>query len=413
MPDERRIALGYLGLVDPGSIDDYIAAGGYAGLRKALATDPDSVVAELSRAGLRGRGGAGFPTGTKERSTAQACEECDCYVVCNADEGEPGTFKDRLIMEGSPHILIEGMIISAWAIGAGFGYVYIRGEYARSIELVRKAIADARERGFLGGNLLGSGYSFDIELRRGAGSYLCGEELTLIESLEGKRGYPRIKPPFPAEVGYRGTPTLVSNVETFANLPFIAEHGADAYLALGTPSSPGTKIFCLSGDVVRPGFAELELGVSLRSLVDDFGGGVTGGGPALAVLLGGAAGTFVSGQTLDIPMDYDALRKEGLTLGSGAVVVIGAKRSLPAVISSIMDFFAHESCGKCIPCRVGCVRLAKAAGALAGLPPEGRIALLREMAAEARLMASTSLCPLGQSPVLPLESAVARLSGSL
>ncbi len=413
MPEERRIALSYLGRVEPGSIDDYIAAGGYAALKAALARQPDELVAELSASGLRGRGGAGFPTGRKERSTAQACEECDCYVVCNADEGEPGTFKDRVIMEGEPHVLVEGMIIAAYAIGAGAGYIYIRGEYSRSIELVGKAIADARQGGFLGKNLLGSGYSFDIELRRGAGSYLCGEELTLLESLEGKRGYPRIKPPFPAEVGYRGTPTLVSNVETFANLPFIAERGAEAYLALGTPSSPGTKIFCLSGDVEKPGFVEVEFGTSLRSLVEDFAGGVRGGGRPLAVLLGGAAGTFVPGEDLDLPMDFDGLRKLGLTLGSGAVMVLGPRRSLSAMISSMMDFFRHESCGKCIPCRVGTHRLARAAARLVETPKAERKMLLGSMVAEARLMASTSLCPLGQSPVLPLESAFARLQDSL
>ncbi|HET7838123.1 MAG TPA: NADH-ubiquinone oxidoreductase-F iron-sulfur binding region domain-containing protein [Rectinemataceae bacterium] len=413
MAEERRIALSFLGRVDPGSIDDYIAAGGYAGLKAALAMDPGSVVAELSRAGLRGRGGAGFPTGRKELSTAEACGECDCFVVCNADEGEPGTFKDRIIMEGEPQLLIEGMIISAYAIGAGYGYVYIRGEYARSIELVGKAIEEAKARGFLGRGILGSAFSFDIELRRGAGSYLCGEELTLIESLEGKRGYPRIKPPFPAEVGYRGTPTLVNNVETFANLPFIVEQGADAYLALGTPSSPGTKIFCISGDVVRPGFAELEFGVSLRSIIDDLAGGVSEGGPALAVLLGGAAGTFVAGEDLDIPMDFDSLRKQGLSLGSGAVIVLGAHRSLAATISSIMDFFAHESCGKCIPCRVGTTRLAASAARLGSIPKGERKALLLSMVDEARLMASTSLCPLGQSPILPLESVARRLADSL
>jgi NADH-quinone oxidoreductase subunit F len=260
---------------------------------------------------------------------------------------------------------------------------------------------------------MGSSFSFDIELRAGAGSYLCGEELTLLESLEGRRGYPRIKPPFPAESGLWGMPTLVNNVETLANVPFIIAEGAGAYLSLGTPSSPGTKIFCLSGDVNRPGHVEVEMGVSLRSLIEDFAGGVKGGGDPAAVLLGGAAGTFVSAAMLDLPMDFDALRKAGATLGSGAVIVMGKDRSIPEMITSIMDFFRHESCGKCVPCRVGTARLAEQARALERAPRAARRAALEEMAREAGMMEKTSLCPLGQSPVLPLRSAVAHLGDVL
>jgi NADH:ubiquinone oxidoreductase subunit F (NADH-binding)/NADH:ubiquinone oxidoreductase subunit E len=406
---ERRIALRYLDRVAPLDLDAYVAAGGYGALKKALGIEPATLVAELTRAALRGRGGAGFPAGLKERAASGAEAPCLRYVVCNADEGEPGTFKDRIIMEEEPHLLLEGLAISGYAIGAPKGYIYIRGEYGLSIQRLQKAIQDASARGFLGSKILGSGFSFDIEIRPGAGSYLCGEELTLLESLEGKRGYPRIKPPFPAESGLWKMPTLVNNVETLANVPFITGEGADAYIALGTPSSPGTKIFCISGDVKRPGYVEVEMGVPLRSLIEEFAGGVKGGGLPLAVLLGGAAGTFVSSSLLDVPMDFDALKKVGLTLGSGAVIVIGRGRSLPLMLSSIMDFFRHESCGKCIPCRVGTSRLADRARALEGMSTDDRRAALREMLAEAEMMEKTSLCPLGQSPVLPLRSAVANL----
>ena len=438
-PDEPRIALRYLSLSDPTDAGEYRSAGGYEALRLALTRESGELVEEFERAKVRGRGGAGFPTGQKERSTtaARCDEECERYVVCNADEGEPGTYKDRIIMEREPHLLIEGMLVSAWAIGARQGYVYIRGEYGCAIERVEAAIRSARAAGLLGSRILGSDLSFDIELRRGAGSYLCGEELTLLESLEGRRGYPRIKPPFPAESGLWGAPTLVNNVETLAQLAWVVERGAEGYLALGTPSSPGSKIFCVSGDVARPGYGEWELGLSLGELVEAAGGlavervvareaagGVLGPGAAgageagageaagrpLAVLLGGAAGSFVSGDMLGLTMDYDALRSAGATLGSGAVIVYGPGRSIAAAISSIMDFFEHESCGKCVPCRVGTACLAAKARALLGLAEAGapraeRLALLDDMVADAELVAATSLCPLGQSPVLPLRSA--------
>ncbi len=410
---ERRIALRYVGAVPPLDLAAYRAAGGYAALQKALTQEPAAVVAELTRAILRGRGGAGFPAGLKSKAASDAAAICERYVVCNADEGEPGTFKDRIIMEGEPHLLLEGMTICGFAIGAPKGYIYVRGEYGLSIQRLKRAIKDAYAAGLLGKSVLGSGIPFDIEVKVGAGSYLCGEELTLLESLEGKRGYPRIKPPFPAESGLWGMPTLVNNVETLANVPFIVAEGASAYLSLGTPSSPGTKIFCLSGDVNRPGHVEVEMGITLRSLIDDFGGGVKGGGPPTAVLLGGAAGTFVSASMLDLPMDYDALQKAGATLGSGAVIVLGPGRSIPAMLSAILDFFRHESCGKCIPCRVGTARLAERARSLEGLSAEARREALRDMVREAEMMEKTSLCPLGQSPVLPLRSAAAHLTDGI
>ncbi len=409
-PGERRVALRHVGAV---SLDAYTKAGGYAALRQAVSRDPGAVLEEITRAILRGRGGAGFPAGIKGRTASTTEAVCERYVVCNADEGEPGTFKDRIIMEGEPHLLLEGMAISAWAIGAPKGYIYVRGEYDLSISRLTKAIREAHARGFLGQGILGTRFAFDVELRKGAGSYLCGEELTLLESLEGKRGYPRIKPPFPAESGLWGMPTLVNNVETLANVPFIVAEGATAYLAMGTASSPGTKIFCLSGDVNRPGYVEVEMGIPLRTLIQDFAGGVKGGGDPAAVLLGGAAGTFVSASMLDLPMDYDTLKKAGATLGSGAVIVLEKGRSIPNMLCSIMDFFRHESCGKCIPCRVGTARLAERARALSGMSREDRRRTLEEMVREAEAMEKTSLCPLGQSPVLPLRSAARHLADLL
>ncbi len=408
-PGETRIALRYIDTHDPEDIRSYEAAGGWAGLRAALGKDPDGLVSELTRAGLRGRGGAGFPTGTKERSTAQTCEDCDRYVVVNADEGEPGTFKDRVILEREPQLLLEGLVISAYAIGARMGYVYVRGEYTRSIRRLRLALDQAKAAGYLGRNILDSGFDFDVEIRRGAGSYLCGEELTLLESLEGKRGYPRIKPPFPAEKGLWGKPTLVNNVETLANVPWIAERGSEAYLALGVPGSPGTKVFCVSGDVVRPGFYEAELGITLRDLIQGFAGGVSCGQTPSAILLGGAAGTFASAARMEIRLDYDTLRAEGLTLGSGAVVVLGPRRDPAATIGAILEFFRHESCGKCVPCRVGTARLEEGGRDLVSAGPGRRRAVLESLVEEARRMAATSLCPLGQSPILPLASAAREL----
>jgi NADH:ubiquinone oxidoreductase subunit F (NADH-binding)/NADH:ubiquinone oxidoreductase subunit E len=410
LPGEHRIALRHVGMLSPLDLPGFTAAGGYSALRKALSMDPATVVEEITRAILRGRGGAGFPAGLKERAASGAGSANERYVVCNADEGEPGTFKDRIIMEQEPHLLLEGMVICGLAIGAHKGYLYVRGEYGLSISRLQAAIRDAESGGFLGQNILGSGFSFDIELRTGAGSYLCGEELTLLESIEGKRGYPRIKPPYPAEAGLWGKPTLVNNVETLANVPYIVSEGAAAYLSLGTPSSPGTKIFCLSGDVNTPGYVEVQLGIPLRKLIEDFGGGVKGGSAPRAVLLGGAAGTFVSASMLDVSMDYDALKKAGATLGSGAVVVMGKDRSVTAMLCAILDFFRHESCGKCIPCRVGTARLAQRARELDHLPRERRLEVLREMVREAELMDKSSLCPLGQSPVLPLRSAAAHLA---
>jgi len=382
MIQEKKVILKNAGQINPESIDEYLATGGYAGLRKALQMDPSAIIEELLEAGLRGRGGAGFSTGMKKRFTSKGCQECpQRYVVVNADEGEPGTFKDRVIMEQVPHLYLEGTIISAFSIQATKAYIYIRGEYHDSIRKTRKAIDDAYAKGFLGNNILGSGFNLHVEIKLGAGSYLCGEELTMLESLEGKRGNPRIKPPFPAQKGLFGMPTLVNNVETLANVPIIIANGKDWYRQLGTERSPGTKIFTISGQVNKPGHYEVELGVSLRQLINDLAGGMRDGKIFKAALLGGAAGTFVDRSMLDEKMTYDNLNEKSATLG-----------------------FRHESCGKCVPCRVGTSLLVKKADALRNGHPD-KIQLLNEMVKEAELMAATSLCPLGQSPILPLKSA--------
>jgi NADH:ubiquinone oxidoreductase subunit F (NADH-binding) len=405
MIKENRITLKNVGKINPESIEEYIAADGYQGLRKALTMDPYSIINEILEAGLRGRGGAGFSTGTKKKFTSQSCQTCpQRYVVVNADEGEPGTFKDRVIMEKDPHLYLEGTIIAAYSIRASKGYIYIRAEYYDSIDKTEKAIKAAYEKGFLGKNILGSGFDFDLEIRLGAGSYLCGEELTMLESLEGKRGNPRIKPPFPAEKGVFDAPTLVNNVETLATVPSIVSNGTNWYRQFGTERSTGTKIFTISGKVKNPGYYEVEMGVSLRQLIWDLAGGMSGDKPFKAALLGGAAGTFVDASMLDERMTYDNLREKEATLGSGAIMVMEEGDSVYDMLHNCLRFFKHESCGKCVPCRVGTSMLVKEADKLRNGEPDKK-ALLERMVRESEIMAATSLCPLGQSPILPLKSA--------
>jgi len=402
--EERRIILKNLGRINPLDINDYLAVGGYKTAEKTMACDPVEIIDEMVEASLRGRGGAGFSTGLKKKFTSEACLRCEQkYLICNADEGEPGTFKDRIIMENDPHMLLEGMIIAAYAIGATKAFIYIRGEYYRSINVLQKALEEAYGKKFLGDNIFGSEFSLDVEMKLGAGSYLCGEELTMLESLEGKRGYPRIKPPFPAENGLYGLPTLINNVETLAGIPSIIEHGAEWYKKTGTKDSPGTKIFTVSGDVNKPGYFELELGVTLREIISELAGGIKEGKKCNAVLIGGAAGTFVDKSVLDTPVGYDSLKEKGAVLGSGAIMVIAEDRSLPLITESIMRFFKHESCGKCVPCRVGMSQLVRMISAYNNQDSHD-VNILDEMVAEADYMAKTSLCPLGQSPILPLRS---------
>lgn len=404
MITETRITLKNLGEINPLSIDDYLAAGGYEAIAGALKRNHVEIIDDLVNSSLRGRGGAGFSAGLKEKFTSESCLRCaQRYLICNADEGEPGTFKDRIIMENDPHLLIEGILIASYAINASKAFIYIRGEYYESIDRVGRAIESARERGFIGKNIFGSSFSIDVTIKLGAGSYLCGEELTLLESLEGKRGYPRIKPPFPAEKGLFGAPTLVNNVETLATIPSIVSKGAEWYSKFGTTESPGTKIFTISGDVVYPGFFEVELGTTLRQLIFELAGGIKNGKKLKAILLGGAAGTFVDETVLDTATGFDSLKEKGAVLGSGAIMVLDEDKSIPDVTRSILEFFKHESCGKCVPCRVGTNLLATMINQIKSETYKGESGL-DDMIKEAEYISANSLCPLGQSPILPLRS---------
>ncbi|MFN8498393.1 MAG: NADH-ubiquinone oxidoreductase-F iron-sulfur binding region domain-containing protein [Anaerolineae bacterium] len=337
------------------SLIEYESAGGMRGIRNTLGrVPPAEVIAEIKRSGLLGRGGAAFPTGIKWESAANA-PGAPKYFVINADESEPGTFKDRVLMEGDPNRILEGAILGAYAIGAHKAYFYIRGEYPVAIARVRHAIAECYAAGYLGQNILGSGYDLDIEVRCGAGAYICGEETALFESIEGKRGFPRVKPPFPVTHGLFGKPTVVNNVETLAKAVYVLSHGADAFRRFGTEKSTGPKLFCVSGDVVRPGLYEVPFGVTLRHLIEDLAGGVTGEG-LQAILIGGAAGAFAGEEALDVRLSFEGLRAADLPLGSGAVMVFNTSRDLRDVLARLARFFAHESCGKCYPCQIGTQR---------------------------------------------------------
>ncbi len=393
-----------VGLVDPTSLDDYRAHGGYVGLRVALERGPAHVLREVSESGLVGRGGAAFPTGRKWQAVAAAPARPH-FLVCNADESEPGTFKDRVLMEEDPFAIVEAMTIAAFATGVEQGFLYIRGEYPLATERMEHAIAEARARGYLGANIMGRGLSFDIDLRKGAGAYICGEETALFASLEGFRGEPRTKPPFPVEVGLFGRPTVVNNVETLANVPDIVAQGAARYRSVGTPSSPGTRLFCVSGAVTRPGLYELPFGASLRQLCD-----LAGAAPGLsAVLLGGAAGTFVGPAELDQRLTFEDTRKAGTTLGSGVVFVVEASVPMGPVMARLARFFREESCGQCVPCRVGTVRQEELVTRLVRGTPHGTAAseraLLRELG---QGMRDASICGLGQTASTAIESAIER-----
>ncbi|MGW0807460.1 NAD(P)H-dependent oxidoreductase subunit E [Nonomuraea sp. NPDC002799] len=382
-----------VGTVDPGSLDGYRAAGGYTALRRAFELGPAGVIREVLESGLVGRGGAAFPTGRKWEAAARQPDHPH-YLVCNADESEPGTFKDRVIMEGDPYALVEAMTIAAYATGCAKGYLYIRGEYPRATARLQHAIETARARGLLGDDILGRGLSFDIELRRGAGAYICGEETAIFNSIEGQRGEPRSKPPFPVEKGLFGKPTVVNNVETLVNVLPILERGVRAY----TAAEP--KLFCVSGAVERPGVYELPFGATLRELLEL--SGTTG--TTRAVLLGGAAGAFVT--DLDIPLTFEGTRNAGATLGSGVVLVIDDTVDLKRLLLRIAEFFRDESCGQCVPCRVGTVRQEEALHRLSDRVDDRDLVLLREVG---QTMRDASICGLGQTAWNAVESAIDRL----
>ena len=390
---------GRIGVVDPTSLEEYRARGGYRALRIALSRGPEAVLGEIADSGLRGRGGAAFPTGVKWRAVATSPQR-DRYVVCNADESEPGTFKDRVLLEGDPFALVESMTIAGVTVGATQGYVYIRGEYPTAEERIIAAVSGARRRGLLGPDVAGSGLSFDIEVRRGAGAYICGEETALFNSLEGYRGEPRSKPPFPTEVGLFGRPTVVNNVETLHNVPVILTAGAGAFRAVGTAHSPGTKLFSVAGEAARAGVYEVPFGTRLEGLLALAGPP----GEVGAVLLGGAAGVFVPPEAHDVPLTFEDVRSAGLTLGSGAVTVFGAAVDMGDIVERITAFFVDESCGQCVPCRVGTVRQNETIVRLrSGSALPGDADLLDDLAA---VMGDASICGLGHTAASAVGSAL-------
>lgn len=389
--------------IDPESIEEYLKTDGYEALKKTLTMKPKEIVSIIRDSGLRGRGGAGYPTGLKWYFAANTQSDAK-YVICNADEGEPGTFKDRILMEGDPFSLIEALTIAGYAIGSNKGYIYIRDEYRLSIRRLQNAIEKAQQSGYLGLNILGSGFDFDLEINIGAGSYVCGEETALFESLEGKRGEPRIKPPYPTESGLFGKPTVINNVETLVNIPLIVNRGADWFKEIGTECSPGTKIFTLSGDVARPGAIELPLGTTLRELIYEVAGGISSEEKLKMIQLGGAAGHCLSPDYLDISLDFDSLAVKGLSLGSGAILVLDESRSIIKTAYSLAKFFCHESCGQCTPCREGTLQQKEILGRiLSKKSSEKDLELLERLSVS---MVQTSLCPLGQTASLGISSAI-------
>jgi NADH-quinone oxidoreductase subunit F len=396
-----------VGVVDPRSLDDYRAAGGYAALRNALLLGPQGVIREVADAKLMGRGGAAFPTGRKWAATAGQPERPH-YLVCNADESEPGTFKDRVLMEGDPFAVIEAMTVAAYATGCTRGYLYIRGEYPKAFARLRNAIELARERGFLGVNIMGqNGFDFDIEIRRGAGAYICGEETAIFNSIEGFRGEPRSKPPFPVEKGLFGKPTVVNNVETLANVLLILTEGREAYQRIGTTQSTGSKLFCVSGTVPRPGVYEVPFGTTLRELLD-LAGGVE---DLRSVLLGGAAGGFLRADEIDLPLTMEDARAAGATLGSGVVLVLDGTVDVGGFLLRIAEFFRDESCGQCVPCRIGTVRQEEALHRIVRRTGDSQdLVLLRDVG---RVMRDSSICGLGQTAWNAIESAIDRLGVQL
>ncbi|MEO8363367.1 MAG: NADH-ubiquinone oxidoreductase-F iron-sulfur binding region domain-containing protein [Ilumatobacteraceae bacterium] len=382
----------------------YRAGGGFEVLARALEMGATQVIEEVTKSGLVGRGGAAFPTGRKWEAVAKQVA-LPHYVVCNADESEPGTFKDRVLLEGDPFAVIESMIIAGFATGSSNGWVYLRGEYPRAWRALHNAINGARAHGFLGENILGSGFSFDIEISRGAGAYICGEETAIFNSIEGFRGEPRNKPPFPVEVGLFGKPTLVNNVETLVNVLEILQHGGAAYAGLGTEGSKGRKLFCVSGAVAEPGVYEVPFGVTLRELIE-LAGGLRAGASLRAVLLGGAAGGFVGPDDLDVPLTMEGTRKIGSTLGSGVVLVLDTNVDMVDQLQRIAAFFRDESCGQCVPCRVGTVRQQEVVSRLSRGFADDDLVLLRELG---QVMRDASICGLGQTANSAIASAIDKL----
>ena len=403
--NQQREVLRNCGRIDPRSVEEAIAEDGYSAAAKALTTmKPEEVITEVKLAGLRGRGGAGFPTATKWGFTRSAPGD-EKYLICNADEGDPGAFMDRALLEGTPHQVIEGMLIAAFAIGANHGYIYVRIEYPIAVDHVTRAIEQARACGLLGDDILGSGFSFDIEVRKGAGAFVCGEETALIASLEGKRGMPRSRPPFPANEGFRGKPTNINNVETLANVPNILLKGSPWFSGLGTEGSKGTKIFALAGKVKDTGLVEVPMGITLREIVFDVGGGIPNDREFKAAQIGGPSGGCVPAQYLDLPIDYDSVKEIGAIMGSGGLVVMDDQTCMVDVARFFQEFTQKESCGKCVPCRVGTRHLVDILTRICdGEGKPGDIEKLQKLALDVK---AGSLCGLGQTASNPVLTTIA------
>ena len=400
---QKRVALRHCGVVDPTSIDDYIKKDGYKAIDKALHMTPEEVIEEVKVSGLAGRGGAGFPTWFKWNAARNAEGEHK-HLICNADEGDPGAFMDRAVIESDPHSLIEGMLIGAYAIGASDMYVYIRAEYPLAVERLGNAIEQARSRGLLGENILGSGFSGDLNIKIGAGAFVCGEETALIESMEGKRGMPRLKPPFPAQSGYLNEPSNINNVETFANVAWIINNGGAAFAAMGTENSKGTKVFALTGKVQRGGLVEVPMGNSLRDVIFDIAGGIKNGRSYKAVQMGGPSGGCIPADLVDTPIDYKALSATGAIMGSGGMVVMDDSTCMVNIARFFLDFTARESCGKCVPCRIGTTRMMEILNRICdGQGQEGDIEMLEQLCVSIK---DGSLCGLGQTAPNPVLTTI-------
>ena len=401
LPVEKRIVLERAGLIDPENIEDYIAHDGYQALGKVLTEmKPADVFAEIEGSGLQGRGGAGFPTGLKWKFVSKAPGDKK-YVICNADESEPGTFKDRLVLEGDPHTILEAMAIAAYAIGADEGYIYVRGEYVLAQNRLRKAIEQAREMNLLGQNIFGSGFNFDLHIHSGAGAYICGEETALIESIEGKRGEPRARPPYPTTNGLWGKPTLVNNVETLANIPAIIRNGAKWYRSLGTPKSPGTKVYTIMGNVNVTGLIEVPMSITLREVITIYAKGMKNGANFKLAQTGGSSGSIIPATLQDTPMDFESFQKSGVSLGSGALLVCDDETCVIDLAKVLLNFFKNESCGKCTPCRIGTHRAYQILEKIAN--GEGEKNDLDQLTMLADSLVMMSNCGLGQTAAVPIR----------
>jgi NADH-quinone oxidoreductase subunit F len=398
---QKKVVLSSCGEIDPEDIDSYISAGGYKAIEKVLKGSPEDVIEEIKKSGLRGRGGAGFPTGLKWEMARNAQGD-EKYIICNADEGDPGAFMDRAVIEGNPHSVIEGMLIGGYAIGAKRGYVYIRAEYPLAVERLKKALWQAEERNLLGRNILNSGFNFDIKIKLGAGAFVCGEETALIASIEGKRGMPRSKPPFPVQKGLFGKPTVINNVETLANIPYIITKGAEWFASYGTESSKGTKVFALTGKVKNTGLIEVPLGITIREIILDIGGGIEGGRELKAVQTGGPSGGCIPASLIDTPVDYESLARVGSIMGSGGMIIMDETDCMVNVAQYFLQFTQSESCGKCVPCRIGTKRLLEILQRITS--GRGKPEDLEKLEKLSNDIKATSLCGLGQTAPNPVLS---------